>query len=192
MKIQYKKGRLESKTSVLIEEANLIIEAWMENGFDLTLRQLHYQLVSRGKYENTQQNYNKLKYALVRARMMGIVDWAAIVDRTRSLRSIKHYDSAEDRFGLIHDGYAENLWDQQVNYVEVWIEKDALVGTIRKTCNAYDVPYFSCRGNSSTTALHEALERLMLKEQDGYQPVIIFLSDHDPTGLDMERDLLRS
>jgi hypothetical protein len=73
--------------------------------------------------------------------------------------------------------------------VEIWIEKDALVGVIEGVCEEEDVPYFSCRGYSSQSSMHKAANRLKFWENMGRSTVIFHLGDHDPSGIDMTRDI---
>ncbi|MCD4739484.1 MAG: hypothetical protein K8R89_09555, partial [Anaerolineae bacterium] len=78
----------------------------------------------------------------------------------------------------------------QVWRPEVWIEKDALMGVITKVCQRYDVPYFSCRGYTSQSAMWQAGHgRLRRNAVNGQKTLIIHLADHDPSGLDMTRDI---
>lgn len=89
-----------------------------------------------------------------------------------------------------HGGEGE-LWENQSKRVEVWIEKDALVGVIEGICNETDVPHFSCRGYVSDSEMWRAGRRILRHTRDGAgQPVIILhLGDHDPSGIDMTRDI---
>jgi intein/homing endonuclease len=70
-----------------------------------------------------------------------------------------------------------------------WIEKDALIGVIARVCQELDVPYFSCRGYTSQSEMWSAAQRLLGYARDGQRPMIIHLGDHDPSGIDMSRDI---
>jgi hypothetical protein len=85
--------------------------------------------------------------------------------------------------------YREDLWVGQVWRPEVWIEKDALVGIIEGVCNEWRVPYFSCRGYSSETLQYEAAKRFKRYLAGGLTPIVLHLGDHDPSGLQMTRDI---
>lgn len=86
--------------------------------------------------------------------------------------------------------YSYNLdkWKGQPNYVEVWVEKDALVDIVGQACDPIDTPYFSCRGYTSQSEMWGAAQRFI---RQGYreQRIIIHLGDHDPSGIDMTRDI---
>jgi hypothetical protein len=69
------------------------------------------------------------------------------------------------------------------------IEKDALVGVIEDVCRQWDVPYFSCRGYASQSEMWGAGQRLLERIRSGRKVQVIHLGDHDPSGLDMSRDI---
>ena len=54
-----------------------------------------------------------------------------------------------------------NKWDGQPNYVEVWVEKDALVDIVGQACIPLDTPYFSCRGYTSQSEMWSAAQRFI-------------------------------
>jgi hypothetical protein len=163
----------------------------MAQGFQLTVRQLYYQFVSRDLIPNTMKSYKRLVFIINRARLAGLVDWDAIVDRTRFLRGYEYKDTPQSAiYDTIHD-YRLNPWKHvyQEYWPEVWIEKDALVGVIERVCLKNRVNYFATRGFSSQSAQREAALRLVqTAHQHDKEPVILMLSDHDPSGLDMYRD----
>lgn len=171
-----------------ITTANQIIAEYAADGLTLTLRQLYYQFVARGLLENTQRNYDNLGATISKARLAGLVDWAAIEDRTRFLRGVATNHSPETAIEYMSRRYNVNMWEGQDTRVEVWIEKDALIGVIEKVCRANDVDYFACRGNASQSSLYAAGKRMSRHQRNGHRTVILHFGDHDPSGLDMTRD----
>lgn len=182
-------------TLAKIEQANGIIAEMRAQGYTLTVRQLYYQFVARDLLENTMQNYKNLAAMVDNGRKAGLIDWDAIEDRTRYLRSVRTFDGAAHFLRrMAQDYYAEALWRDQETYCEVWIEKDALVGVVERPCNEWRVPYFACRGYASSSELYEAGKRLARKRAAGKRVVIFHLGDHDPSGMnmtDVNRDSLR-
>jgi hypothetical protein len=81
-------------------------------------------------------------------------------------------------------------WEGQDYRPEVWIEKDALVGVISGVCTELDVPFFSCRGYNSQSEMWRAGRRMIRHRNNGQVPFIIHLGDHDPSGIDMTRDIV--
>jgi len=189
-KIAYNTINFTSSTQEVIDQANEIIEEYQADGFDLTLRQLYYQFVSRDLLPNKMKSYNRLGNIVNKARMCGEIDWNAIEDRTRSRRGLRHYDDPKDLIESSYWQYQIDMWENQGKYIEVWIEKDALTGVIRRVCNKNDISYFSCRGYVSQSEMWRAGQRLGKKYfEDEKQPIILHLGDHDPSGIDMTRDI---
>ena len=176
------------KTVALIEQANEIINEMQAKGYTLTIRQLYYQFVARGLLENRQTNYQRLASVIDDARKAGLVDWDAIEDRTRYLRRVRDYSGPQPFLSsMARSYYAENLWEDQEHYCEVWIEKDALLGVIENACLEWRVPYFACRGYASSSELYTAGKRLRSMKDLGKEVTVFHLGDHDPSGLDMTR-----
>ncbi|MFJ8153926.1 hypothetical protein [Streptomyces sp. NPDC094468] len=173
----------------LIDMADQICREYGEQGFDLTLRQLYYQFVARDVIANKQTEYKRLGGIINDARLAGLLDWDYIVDRTRNLRGLPHWNNPHSVIRSAASSYRTERWADQPHRVEVWIEKDALVGVIAGVCERYDVDYFSCRGYTSQSELWGAAQRMISYQNAGQQPVIIHLGDHDPSGVDMTRDI---
>lgn len=189
MKMAYKYFNFHKKTLEIIVIANNIIEEYKNQGYALTLRQLYYQFVARGYLDNKQKNYAKLGSIINDARLAGMVDWNAIEDRTRNLRGITHWDSPSDIIEAAVSSYHIDRWQNQDSEVEVWIEKDALVGVIERVCASFDVSFFSCRGYVSQSEMWRAAQRHLYYEQNNKKVILLHLGDHDPSGLDMTRDI---
>src|SRR5208283_4905564 len=116
-------------------------------------------------------------------------DWDAIEDRTRALRTISHWDTPEDILYSCEQSFRLDKWKDQKYRCEVWVEKEALAGVIARAANSLDVPYFSCRGYTSQSEMWAAGMRFVKYFREGQQPYIIHLGDHDPSGIDMSRDI---
>lgn len=190
MLIAYEHKQFSRASEAKIEQANAIIAEYEAAGFRLTLRQLYYQFVARALIPNTLQSYKALGNVISDARMAGRVSWLAIEDRTRFLRELSSWRSPEGIIESAVAGYHEDWWASQDTYCEVWIEKDALVGVFEGVCNELDVPLFSCRGYASASEVWAAGQRLARKVQHGKNVRIFHFGDHDPSGLDMTRDII--
>lgn len=190
MKIKYEQTNLHGKTLRLIEQANAIIEEYQGQCFSLTLRQLYYQFVARGLLANKQSNYKMLGEVISSGRRGGLVDWDAIVDRTRFLRTSPHWSSPAEILESCGQQYKRNLWQDQPYYVEVWFEKDALIGVFERACELHRLPMFSCRGYVSDSECWSAAQRIAHRcDSLAKQCVVLHFGDHDPSGLDMSRDI---
>jgi hypothetical protein len=183
--------RFRPATLALIEHANAIIDEYQALGFTLTLRQLFYQFVSRPALglENSVGDYKRLGRTVTDARRGGLIDWGAIEDRTRNVRSLPTSDNPSGIVSACADQYREDVWTNQTHRPEVWIEKDALTGVIEGVSEEFRVPWFSCRGNVSDSEMYAAGKRFKRIVRQGQVPIVLHLGDHDPNGLDMTRDV---
>lgn len=188
-KIAYVNQRLGKESLDIIDTANTILEAYAAKGYQLTLRGVYYQFVSRDLIPNTQRSYSRLGDIIAKGRMNGLLDWDHIKDRGRKLEKNSHWESPESIVDICARTFAYDKWEDQPFRPEVWIEKDALVGIISDTCEELDISYFACRGYSSVTAMWEASERLKKYIKAGQTPLILHFGDHDPSGIDMTRDI---
>jgi len=159
----------------------------------LTLRQIFYRLVSNYSYPNKKSSYNQLSKQLVKAREKGHSDDNRIEDRSRTfLGGDNGFDSPEgflkhqiSRFMASPELYSRKLWTSQPEFVIVWIEKDALSRVVFNIADTYNVVTAPSRGYASYTYIKKAIERF----PDNNQIIVLHFADHDPSGLDMTRDL---
>lgn len=190
MKICYQEHAFNASSAALIDQANEILEDYAEQGYDLTLRQLYYQFVARGIIPNRDTEYKRLGSLINDARLAGLIDWDHITDRTRNLQRNAHWGAPVEIVRAAAEQFQYDKWADQDNYVEVWVEKDALVGVLQVACAPLDVAYCSCRGYSSQSEMWAAGQRLRAQLGRGKRVHIIHLGDHDPSGIDMSRDIL--
>ncbi len=188
-KICYMETKMGAARQKVVDQANVIIAEYKASGYELTLRQLYYQFVSRDLIANTQREYKNLGETINCGRLAGMIDWNAIVDRTRNLESVGHWNDPEDIIRSCAYSFRLDKWANQPRRVEVWVEKDALVGVIEKAAREMDVAWFSCRGYTSQSELWSAGQRMAGYVSGGQEPVIVHLGDHDPSGKDMTRDI---
>lgn len=188
-KIEYESKKFGAERLLIIEQANGIIDEYRADGFDLTLRQLYYQFVSRDLLGNTQQNYKRLGAIVSDARRAGLIDWSAIVDRTRELQQLPHWDSPNAVIAEDARWFRYDRWEDQPYYVEVWFEKDALMGVFERIAHELRLPFFSCRGYSSDSEMWAAGQRLADRQNADKEIVVLHFGDHDPSGIDMTRDI---
>lgn len=187
-KIQYKEIKFRQNSLDLINLVNQVVDEYKAQGYELTLRQAYYQLVARGYIPNNERSYKNIGNLINDGGLAGLIDWYSITDRTRYLRGHSHWDEPADVIASAKYSYDLDKWKGQPNYVEVWVEKDALVDIVGQACDPIDTPYFSCRGYTSQSEMWGAAQRFI---RQGYreQRIIIHLGDHDPSGIDMTRDI---
>lgn len=190
MKYEYLEKRFNQESSQLINLINEIVEDYQQQGYRLTTRQVYYQLVARGHIENTLNSYKRIASVINDGKLAGEIDWEALEDRTREFLTRSHWTSPHDIVAACAQQYHEDLWDNQPTRVFVIIEKEALVGVLTDLCHRYDVPLLAARGYPSGSVLREfVVKHLVPAAQAGIECKILHLGDHDPSGIDMTRDL---
>lgn len=187
MKIEYRSTRLSEANMQRLVVINDIIKMYQSQGYSLTLRQLYYQLVSRDIIPNKIQEYAKLSTLLKEGRMGGLVDWAAIEDRLRRPSSPSCWSSPAAILDVVASQFRVDRMEGQNTYIEVWVEKDALSGVLKRVTEKYGIPIVVNRGYSSATAMHDAHQRFEQHEEQYTK--VIYIGDFDPSGQDMIRDI---
>jgi hypothetical protein len=187
--ICYQTKRFNKSSLEIIETAARIIDDYAEQGLSLTLRQLYYRFVAAAAIPNTEKSYKRIGSIINDARLAGLLDWEAIEDRGRELISPSSWSSPQSVLRSAARSFALDHWKDQRYRVEVWVEKQALEGVIGQAADARRVPYFACKGYTSQSEMWRAAMRMRGYIENGQQPVIIHLGDHDPSGIDMTRDI---
>jgi hypothetical protein len=186
--IRYKDFSFTPTRWRLIQRVTTVVDEYQRMGYQLTLRQLYYQFVSRGWIANKDQEYKRLGSVVNDGRLAGHIDWDAIADRTRNVRRLPTWDNQAAVIRSAADWFKTDRWANQDHRIEVWIEKDALIGVIERVCDELRVPCFACRGYVSQSEMHAAGLRFHDVATGGQTPVLLHLGDHDPSGIDMSRD----
>ena len=189
MKQTFVEKKFSANSLALIHTANKIVDEYRHMGFHLSLRQLYYQLVARDYIENTVQSYKRVGVIISDARDAGLVDWNAIEDRGRSPYLPAEWENPAEIVRAAANGFRVNRWIGQKNYVEVMVEKDALSGILRPVCSQLHVRFTANKGYSSSTAMYDAGRRFLEQGDDNKNLYLIYLGDHDPSGIDMTRDV---
>ena len=188
-RIQYEEWSPRGQSRELVRVAREIIREYADQDLVLTLRQLYYQFVARDLIPNSQKSYNRLGNVVSKARRAGLIDWEAIEDRTREFRSVTHWESPQEILTACASSYRIDKWAKQSVVPEVWVEKEALVGVFERVCRELDVMWFACRGYASDSSMWRAGRRVRERARRGVKTVILHFGDHDPSGVDMTRDI---
>ena len=146
-----------------------------------SVRQAFYQAEVRTLVEKAESGYDKVQRAIVWLRQNGYIPFGFISDATRWMRKPNSFNSIEEALRNTVECYRRAVWRDAKVYVEFWIEKDALAGTIYPVTSEFDVPLMVARGYSSLTFLHSAAEAI---EARGKPAFIYHLGDWDPSGQD--------
>jgi hypothetical protein len=171
-----------TSTTELVEGAKRILSAEQP----MTIRQLFYRLVSIQALENSVPEYKKLSRVMTDARESGQVPFSWIVDRSRPTYAPNVFHDIKGGLTALRNCYRKDCWQDQPTHVEIWTEKDAIIGSIEPVTDELGVTVRVSRGFTSTTRVYEiasAFTRIL-------KPIFVFyLGDHDPSGRAIELDL---
>lgn len=185
----FRSQKFNKRSSYLLGTAMGVIENYQAQNIVLTLRQLYYQLVAAGIIPNVQAEYKKLGVLLTNARYCGLVDWEMIEDRIRVPKRHAQFDDLQSLVKAAIYSYRLDRWKGQEHYVELFTEKDALSSILEPITQDHHIYFNVNRGYASATALYDTYRRFVKALERGQEPVVLYLGDHDPSGLDMIRDI---
>jgi hypothetical protein len=155
----------------------------------LTLRQIYYQLVTKGKIKNTRSHYNMLSKLVKWMRIDEMLPWDTLEDRSRTITAKRGYENLGEFVNMEMDnfleGYTRCLVQGQESYIEVWTEKDALFRIFNDVVWPYCIRAVVCRGYSSVTFIADFYTRADRVLMRGQQPTVLYFGDLDPSGVQM-------
>ncbi len=161
--------------------------AVLERERPMTLRALYYRLASAGHLPATDQGYNRLKRLMARLREAGevpVTGW--LVDRVRSTLKPSSWSGLADFGDTVRHAYRKDLWARMPHHIEVFVEKDAIAGTIQPVTYEYDVALNVIRGDVSISFAGEIAALWAEVEK----PITVYyLGDYDPSGFGIEAEL---
>jgi hypothetical protein len=153
----------------------------------MTVRQVFYQASIRGLVEKSESGYNQVQTDLVKLRKEGDLPYGWLVDHTRRRRKPYTCDSIAEAIEDTITQYRRALWRDVDEHVEIWIEKEALVGVVEPVTDRYDVALMPARGYASLSFLNEAVEYYDASPANDI--FIYHFGDYDPSGQDAARDI---
>ena len=167
-----------------------------------SLRTVFYRLVSLEVIPNTKQSYKSLSSVTVKARKSGEIPWDCFSDQGRPVLGNfeENYRSPEQFIQLginflknVPQSYTVPRWHKQPQYVEVWIEKQALADTFISFLKERQVKVAVNKGYASWTFLYDNHKRLQqLTKKTGKNINVLYFGDFDPSGEDMDRHMQQS
>ncbi len=207
MKEQFRKWNPKGKIRVSYTDANDISQIWVADGMELlekvlpiiaefqrqkirlTNRQTYYQLVAVNIIPNADKVYKRICTFLTDARYGGWIDWDAIEDRGRVAHMHSEWDNVAEFMGDVVDAFRLPRWSDQEYYVELFTEKQAVESVLSPLANKYHIYFGYNKGYSSAAMMYELSKRVYEQMTEGKNVCILYAGDHDPSGLDMIRDI---
>ncbi len=204
--IELRTGKTRKQLTAVKEPMAMAIIATidaMREWWPLTVRQVHYQLLNnppmrnakRGPiYRNDPKSYHDLCDVLARLRLAGRVEWGAVTDPTRPFDPWRAWtdqaEYVEASLAYFLTGYSRDLLQTQANHVEVIGEKLTVQSTLAPVCEEYGVPLLIGRGFASLDPRRDVVQRFEESGKSGL--VLLFVTDHDPSGEEIAHSFARS
>jgi hypothetical protein len=160
----------------------------------MTVRQVFYQAVVAGLVEKTEGEYNAtVARLLLEMRRSGQIPYTWISDNTRWQRKPRTYRGLADFIARHQQAYRRDLWAQAADYLEIWLEKEALAGVVFEVTELYDVPLMVSRGFASESYLYSAADTITDQLVQGKQLAFIYyFGDFDPSGIHISNSIEKS
>lgn len=190
MKEQIREVKFKGWRGDILQEILPIIEHYGEMDLNMTLRQLYYQLVTYELINNNMNMYKRIGVLVNDARYSGIIDWEAIEDRGRISNRHAQWKDIKDLMTSAKRSFRKDRWRGQDCRVELLSEKDAISNILEPIANKYHIYFTANKGYSSSSSLYRLAKRIDVNwDVHRCKTMILYLGDHDPSGLDMDRDI---
>ncbi len=145
----------------------------------MTVRQLYYQMEMRGYVGKTDADYDRVQYHCLQMRRDGTIPYWKIRDLSRVRRKVAQYTGLQDLLERSLELYRRDYWAFQAVNVEVWCEKEALLGVVGPVCDEYGVTFVAAKGFDSESLAYESAAEL---KELGKPTHVYYFGDHDPSG----------
>lgn len=190
--IAFKEINMYSKNVAMVERINLILRKYIERGQRVTLRQLYYRLVAGSEgppIPNNLRSYKRVGDVVNNGRLGGFIDWDAIEDRVREPSFPGEFSDLDSLAQAAMSSFRLPRRADQPKHIEIATEKDALSGVLAPLASEYHVTMVVNRGYTSQSAMYQAALRYQSAIMNDKEVVLLYVGDHDPSGLDMVRDI---
>ena len=173
----------------LVENILRIVKDYQQQDIIQTLRGYYYDLVSEGLIPNAIEIYKRVGKLISNLRYSGHIDWSAMEDRARKKDMASEWDTVSDLIESAVSAYRLPRWQDQKKYVELFTEKDTMYSRLAPLTNKYHLPLCINRGYASSSVIYDLSKRIIDKLEEGKEVVLLYVGDHDPSGLDMIKDI---
>lgn len=163
-----------------------------------TIRSVYYVLGSQNIIPLTKSGYKSLDAKIVQMRRNGSIPWGTFAVKRGTSITASQYLTPEQWAGYwirrLQEASARYVlprWFGQENLVEVWIEKDGLLGAVANWVKDLDLTCRAPQGQGSWEFLFTSMKSIQeeLEEQGKTKVNIIYAGDLDPSGMAIPRVL---
>ncbi|MCK4544723.1 hypothetical protein KAU43_04230 [candidate division WOR-3 bacterium] len=179
----------ETTANELYTHISKFVDAYIKKDIKLSNRQLYYRLVGNNLIPNYIEIYKRVCKFLTDLKYGGYIDWDAIEDRGRVPKREPQWDTIQDLIDSAVDSYRLPRWSDQEFYVELYCEKEAMESVLRPIAEKYHVYFGYNKGYTSSSTMYDTAKRVNKQLDNEKTVVLLYLGDHDPSGIDMVRDV---
>jgi hypothetical protein len=153
----------------------------------ITVRGLMYRAQAAGLFPSTSDKfYEQTARVILKLRRASILPYPWIVDSTRRRLKPSSWSGLADFAETATQAYRLDFWSRQSDYIEFFVEKDAMAGIIEPVTIEFDVHLNVIRGQVSETFVWNVAEEWKVIGKPIYA---YYLGDHDPAGFKIESNL---
>ena len=199
-------------TNAKKEHLKSAILAFCQEMYPVGVRQIAYAMSSQGHIEKKESAFAYCGKIVGEMREAGDLPWEYIQDNSRRyipkelvspkntpnslMNTVSHRLGMNIRYAIpphffhLEEMLERELWYNQKNYVEVWVEKKGLLGVIDTITREWEIPLVAAAGQCSKTILYEAAQHYdKIAVEEGKQIIILYFGDYDPAGGAIYRSL---
>lgn len=167
-RVKYVKKEFRDEKAALVPHIQRVFDEYAAMGYVLNARGIAYRLEGQGIIRKTEESFQQVETVVKEGRLMGLFDWDGLpVDSARALRDYAMWTDPAHRLRSAAANHLTDKWRTQENRVEVWCEKEGLLGIISGACEDEDVPYRALTGYDAVGALREGARRIMARSHGG-------------------------
>lgn len=172
---------LSAETNRLVARANELWETVYAPGeIRPNVRQYFYVLATERLVLKDGKGYRRVQRVLADARERDDFPWEAVFDPLREVRTPPVWAGLREYLETVRRSYVLDKWQYQERRLEVWVEKNTVIGTLEAVTEEYEVPLLSGHGYMSKTAKREASLRVSREGR-----TVVYVGDFDPSGVNM-------
>lgn len=167
-RVKYVNKTFQDEKAALVDPIQQVFDEYAAQGYLLNARAIAYRLEGQGIIRKTEESFQRVETVAKEGRDMGLFDWDGLpVDSARALRDYAMWANEAARIASAARNHLTDKWARQENRVEVWAEKEGLLGIIRGACEDEDVPFRALTGYDAIGALREGARRSMARSARG-------------------------
>jgi hypothetical protein len=166
----------------------------------LTIRQIHYRMIALGRKTGDHWRwggkpidvYNAIGPIIKWLRVHELLPWDYITDEHRVLNKKQGSTDIRECAYMDFKGYRRCNAQGQKRYIEIWLEKAALLHIVQQAADEFCLRVVICKGYSSFSFLTDFYERAAEAMSRGQIPTMLYFGDWDPSGEDMLHAVIKT